>query len=315
MAEKTIKAAVLGAAGRMGMRIIDCIAHAKGDSIGWRGWTARPSFPRAKCWGLYGDKRFKNHFAGWREKNFARIDVVIDFTEIKSSLFNAEAVASEKKALVIGTTGFSIPETEALKQKLSGGPLCIIPQYEHWGECNVQNRKFNCPDLKRWLWYWNRGGTPSDEEGCSERNCSPPWQHHRWSFWSSIGIQVGIFGRKGVLGERKTQEIGVHAVRAGILWVIILSFLLDLASGFEIIHRAHSRILCQRCGEGGALGGWSGSREFIVWKMCLVFHTWYFENKLDTRSHERGKSFRTGQKYSGYSQWRLRWFYRNITGN
>ena len=33
MAEKTIKAAVLGAAGRMGMRIIDRIAQAKGIAL------------------------------------------------------------------------------------------------------------------------------------------------------------------------------------------------------------------------------------------------------------------------------------------
>jgi len=53
--------------------------------------------------------------------------------------------------------------------------------------------------------------------------------------------KVGIFGRKGVLGERKTQEIGVHAVRAGDIVGDHTVLFAGLGERLEIIHRAHSR--------------------------------------------------------------------------
>ena len=53
--------------------------------------------------------------------------------------------------------------------------------------------------------------------------------------------KVGIFGRRGVLGERKTQEIGIHAVRAGDIVGDHTVLFAGLGERLEIIHRAHSR--------------------------------------------------------------------------
>jgi len=53
--------------------------------------------------------------------------------------------------------------------------------------------------------------------------------------------KVGVFGRKGLVGERSPEEIGIHAVRAGDIvgthWVLFAG----PGESLEIVHRAHSR--------------------------------------------------------------------------
>ena len=53
--------------------------------------------------------------------------------------------------------------------------------------------------------------------------------------------EVGVYGRKGIVGERTDAEIGIHAVRGGdIVGDHTVLFAGD-GERIEIIHRAHSR--------------------------------------------------------------------------
>jgi 4-hydroxy-tetrahydrodipicolinate reductase len=52
---------------------------------------------------------------------------------------------------------------------------------------------------------------------------------------------VGVHGRKGIVGERTPQEIGIMAVRGGdIVGEHTVMFVTD-GERIELIHRAHSR--------------------------------------------------------------------------
>jgi 4-hydroxy-tetrahydrodipicolinate reductase len=52
---------------------------------------------------------------------------------------------------------------------------------------------------------------------------------------------VGVHGRKGMVGERTSQEIGIMAVRGGdIVGEHTVMFVTD-GERIELIHRAHSR--------------------------------------------------------------------------
>ena len=52
---------------------------------------------------------------------------------------------------------------------------------------------------------------------------------------------VGVYGRKGIVGERTDEEIGIHAVRGGdIVGDHTVLFAGD-GERLEIVHRAHSR--------------------------------------------------------------------------
>lgn len=53
--------------------------------------------------------------------------------------------------------------------------------------------------------------------------------------------QVGVYGRHGLVGERKQTEIGVHAIRAGDIVGEHTILFGGMGERIEIIHRAHSR--------------------------------------------------------------------------
>jgi 4-hydroxy-tetrahydrodipicolinate reductase len=53
--------------------------------------------------------------------------------------------------------------------------------------------------------------------------------------------EVGIYGRKGIVGERTTKEIGVHAVRAGDIVGDHIVLFGGIGERLEVIHRAQSR--------------------------------------------------------------------------
>jgi len=52
---------------------------------------------------------------------------------------------------------------------------------------------------------------------------------------------VGIYGRRGMTGERPRKEIGVHAVRSGDVVGEHTLVFGGIGERFEITHRAHSR--------------------------------------------------------------------------
>src|SRR3989304_991522 len=53
--------------------------------------------------------------------------------------------------------------------------------------------------------------------------------------------QVGIYGRKGIVGERPQAQIGVHTVRAGDIVGEHTVLFGGMGERIEITHRAHSR--------------------------------------------------------------------------
>jgi 4-hydroxy-tetrahydrodipicolinate reductase len=53
--------------------------------------------------------------------------------------------------------------------------------------------------------------------------------------------QVGVYGRKGMVGERQPKEIGVHALRGGDIAGEHTVVFAGMGERIEITHRAHSR--------------------------------------------------------------------------
>ena len=119
-----IKIAVCGAAGRMGQRIIVAVREA-GCQLS--GALERPGHP------LVGQDA--GLLAGCGELGVkisddlnivvAGCDVLIDFTTPKVSLKNLEVCGLKKKAIVIGSTGFSAEE-RALAAELARDVPCVL---------------------------------------------------------------------------------------------------------------------------------------------------------------------------------------------
>jgi 4-hydroxy-tetrahydrodipicolinate reductase len=53
--------------------------------------------------------------------------------------------------------------------------------------------------------------------------------------------QVGVYGRHGIVGERPSKEIAVHAIRAGDIVGEHTILFGGMGERIEITHRAHSR--------------------------------------------------------------------------
>lgn len=53
--------------------------------------------------------------------------------------------------------------------------------------------------------------------------------------------EVGVYGRQGLVGERRAEEIGLHAIRGGDIVGDHLVLFAGEGERIEIIHRAHSR--------------------------------------------------------------------------
>ena len=240
MLEKTIKAAVLGAAGRMGVSIIERIVQTRGIVLA--GAIERSGHPLIgqEVGAFTGIKSLKTTLRDDLRQILPEIDVAIDFTEPKSTLSHAEIIAFGKKALVIGTTGFSTSETEVLKQKLSGISCLFSPNMSIGVNVLFKMVESIARILK------------------DDYDIEIVEAHHRMKKDAPSGTavrlaaivaealgrnldNVGVFGRKGIVGERKAKEIGVHAVRGGDIVGDHTVFFAGVGERLEVIHRAHSR--------------------------------------------------------------------------
>jgi 4-hydroxy-tetrahydrodipicolinate reductase len=168
------------------------------------------------------------------------VDVVIDFTEVESTLRHASAIGAKRKSAVIGTTGLSPFQTEQLKEKLTGTQYVFAPNMS----IGV-NLMFKVVDMvSRVL------GDGFDVEVIEA--------HHRMKKDAPSGTavrlaeilaealqrdltQAGTYGRKGVIGERTLEEIGIHAVRGGDIVGEHTVLFAGPGERFEVTHRAHSR--------------------------------------------------------------------------
>ena len=236
MTKKLVRTAVLGAAGRMGQRIIDLILQTEGISLSAA--IEQPGHP------LLG-KKFESKTATLEIRDDLRnvlpeVDVVIDFTTVGSTLSNLAAVAEGKKAVVIGTTGFSPAETECLREKLHGLRCVVSPNMSIGVNLlfNIVGRvaRMVKEDFDVEITEMHHRMKKDAPSGTALRLAEIVAE----SIEKNLN-EVGVYGRKGVVGERKPQEIGIHAIRAGDIVGEHTVLFAGKGERIEITHRAHSR--------------------------------------------------------------------------
>jgi 4-hydroxy-tetrahydrodipicolinate reductase len=167
-------------------------------------------------------------------------DVIINFSSPQASLESLEFAKRAGLAIVIGTTGLS-PEQMNKVKELSKSVRCVLAPNMSVG-MNLMFRIVQ--DVARVL------GPEYDIEILEA--------HHRLKKDSPSGTavklgeliagaigrnlnQVGVYGRKGMIGERTKEEIGMQVVRAGDIVGEHTVLFGGIGERLEIIHRAHSR--------------------------------------------------------------------------
>jgi 4-hydroxy-tetrahydrodipicolinate reductase len=235
-----IRAIVVGAAGRMGGTVIRTIHEAEGIEVS--GTVERPDHPflNRDIGEVSGLGEIGVRLGGDIEKVIKAGDVVIDFTTPEVSLRSLEVSSGSGVAAVIGPTGFTPQQMERVAE-LARKTRCVVSPNMSVG-VNLMFKVVG--EIARIL------GEDYDVEILEA--------HHRFKKDSPSGTamklgevaasalnrdfhQVGVFARKGVIGERKPQEIGMQAIRAGDIVGDHTVMFGGLGERLEVTHRSHSR--------------------------------------------------------------------------
>jgi 4-hydroxy-tetrahydrodipicolinate reductase len=169
-----------------------------------------------------------------------RCEVIIDFTHYEASLAHLEQAAEKGKAIVIGTTGFP-PEAMQKVRELAARTRCIMAPNMSAG-VNVMFKIV--AEVAKVL------GPGYDIEIVES--------HHRMKKDAPSGTamklaqvaaeavgkdldRVGRYERRGMIGERAPDEIGVQTLRGGDIVGEHTVMFAGIGERLEIIHRAHNR--------------------------------------------------------------------------
>jgi len=168
------------------------------------------------------------------------VDIVIDFTSIESTKVNLIAAEQKRKALIIGTTGFSKEDIKGMSRFLENIP-CVMASNMSLG-VNLLLKVLQ--DVARVL------GDDYDIEIVEA--------HHRLKKDAPSGTalkmaqviadavnrnldEVGVYARHGIIGQRTKKEIGIQTVRAGDIVGEHTVLFGGLGERIEITHKASSR--------------------------------------------------------------------------
>lgn len=235
-----IKAIVTGAGGRMGGRLVTLLKEAEGIELA--GAVERRGHP------LLGRDVGEGLGLGKTgiliEEDLARCaeggDVIIDFTSHEASMEHLRVASERRKAIVIGSTGFTAEEMKKARE-LAGSARCVLAPNMSVG-VNVLFKVLS--EVAGIL------GEDYDVEIVEAhhhlKKDAPSGTALKMAqvIADSLGRdleEVGVYARKGLIGERTKQEIGIQTLRAGDIVGDHTVIFGGLGERLEFIHRAHSR--------------------------------------------------------------------------
>ena len=236
-----IRVIVMGASGKMGSRIINLIKDQQ-DVMRLYGAVERKGTPAigrdagevGGC-GHLGITIVDSIYTALPDS-----DVVVDFTEPTSTIAILPAVVKAKKAIVIGTTGFSKADFDMIRDYAQKIP-CVFSPNMSVGVNLVFKLLADAAKVT---------GDDYDVE------ITEIHHHHKKDAPSGTALKmgqviaealnrnledVGVYGRKGVIGKRKKKEIGILSLRAGDVVGEHTVVFAGPGERIEITHRAHSR--------------------------------------------------------------------------
>jgi 4-hydroxy-tetrahydrodipicolinate reductase len=167
-------------------------------------------------------------------------EVLLEFTNPVASMTHFREVANAGKAMVIGTTGFSAEQLAEIRELAPRVRVVLAPNMS----VGVNLMFKVVEDVARVL-----------KDGYDVEIVEA---HHRLKKDAPSGTalklaqvmaqalgrdleEVGVYARKGLIGERSKEEIGIQTVRAGDIVGEHTVIFGGIGERLEIIHRAHSR--------------------------------------------------------------------------
>ena len=235
-----IKIAVAGAAGRMGSRI-SALSKEYGELQLAGAFEKKGHKDIGKDIGtVVGIGETGVILVDSLEPIIDNIDLIVSFTTVEATKEHLRLASSKGKAVVIGTTGFSKDDLKEVSE-LTRNISCVMASNMSMG-VNLLLKVLQ--DITRVL------GDAYDVEIIEA--------HHRMKKDAPSGTalkmaqviagalnrnleEVGVYARKGIIGERTAKEIGIQTIRAGDIVGEHTVIFGGLGERIEVIHKVSSR--------------------------------------------------------------------------
>lgn len=237
--------AIVGATGRMGKILLEATTLNPEATL-----TVATSRPESSLVGvdageLAGLGKLGIQIVGNLADVVDQFDVIIDFTTPAATLINAQICAAHGKAMVIGTTGFSLEEKQRLSAYQEQIPLCIAANFSTGVNLCLKLLETAAQVLNK------------------DYDIEIYEAHHRHKVDAPSGTalrmgevlaktlnrdldQVAVYGREGQTGARAADTIGFATVRGGdVVGDHTVMFMAD-GERLEISHKASSRMAFAR---------------------------------------------------------------------
>jgi 4-hydroxy-tetrahydrodipicolinate reductase len=167
-------------------------------------------------------------------------DVVVEFTSIDATLAHMRLAAKRRKAMVIGTTGFTDAQMEEIQDLTKNFPCVLAPNMSIGINLILKILKEMARVLK------NDYDVEIIETHHHLKKDAPSGTAMKIAEVLANALKrklskVAVYGRKGMVGERKHKEIGIHTIRAGDIVGTHTVLFGGEGESIEVTHRAHSR--------------------------------------------------------------------------
>ena len=236
-----VRVAVTGAAGRMGRTLIEAVEQTDGLKLTAAIERAGSTLVGADAGELAGIGKLDVALVDDLAKVINDFDVLIDFTAPQATLANAKVCSENGRRMVIGTTGLTAEENEALKAFGEKTAIMYAPNMSVGVNLTFKILEIAAKVL----------GDDVDIEVIEAHH------RHKVDAPSGTALRMGevvadalgrdlkecaVYGREGQTGARDRQTIGFETIRAGdIVGEHTVMFAAD-GERVEITHKATSRM-------------------------------------------------------------------------
>jgi 4-hydroxy-tetrahydrodipicolinate reductase len=240
MNERKTGCAVTGAGGRMGRHLCRLIADSDEFILAGATENARSDYLGKSVKEALGIPGEEAVFVDSLENIEAPFDVILDFTFPDVSMNTVEFAARERKNAILGSTGFSDVQMEEIKRLSEKFPCVCAPNMSMGVNtlfklvedvAKILKTGFDAEVLE--IHHHHKKDAPS---GTALRIAEILADSYGWDL-----SQTGVFQRKGFIGERKPEEIGIQTLRAGDVVGEHTVIFGGTGERLELIHRAQSR--------------------------------------------------------------------------
>lgn len=233
------KIVISGAAGRMGRAIVALArGHAEFQIVGAVEAQGHPDISK-DAGSIAGVGPLGVLVGSDLAQVISPADVVVDFSEKASAIGSVEIARRVRKGMVIGTTGFTESEVADIKAAAGDIPILLSPNMSVGVNLLFRivaetARRLKGYDIEILEIHHNK---KKDAPSGTARKLAQVAADAT----GRLLARDAVYGREGIVGERKPEEIGVLAARAGDVVGEHTVIFAGPGERVELTHRAHSR--------------------------------------------------------------------------